>query len=59
MSNKLHNIKAIPLLDKKDNETKLNSSGEDSLINLACTLNSLKLKAIEMNIILEKMKRSL
>ena len=59
MSNKLHNIKAIPPLEKKFNETKLNFTEEDSLINLACTLNNLKLKAIEMNIILEKMKRSL
>ena len=60
MSNKqLHNIKSIPPLENKYNETELNSTVEDSLINLACTVNYLKLKAIEMNITLEKMKRSL
>ena len=59
MSTNSHNIKAIPSLEQKDNKADLNSTSEESLINLACTLNLLMLKALEMNLILEKMKRTL
>lgn len=59
MSNKFQNIKAIPPLEKLYDKTDVNSTGEDSLLNLACALNQLALRAIEMNIMLEKMKRSL
>jgi len=59
MPNKLHNTKEILPLKQQYNKKDLNSTGEDSLINLACTLNQLALRVIEMNIILEKMKRSL
>ncbi|MCJ8283560.1 MAG: hypothetical protein MJK14_28200 [Rivularia sp. ALOHA_DT_140] len=58
MSNNSDNIKAIPPLEKLYDKTDVTSTGEDSLISLACALNQLALRAIEMNIMLEKMLRS-
>ncbi|MEO1375470.1 MAG: hypothetical protein AAFW70_14360 [Cyanobacteria bacterium J06635_10] len=59
MSNKFQDIKAIPPLEELYDRTDVNSSMEDPLLYLACALNQLALRAIEMNIMLEKMKRSL